>query len=385
MSGIVLLAAAAAALTWANSPWRHSYETLWHLMIDIGLGRLLAPHDLHFWVDDGLMTVFFLVVGLEIRREMFEGALTDPRVATLPFVAALGGVLVPALLYLLINPHPASQHGWAIPTATDIAFAVGVLSLSAGVPPALRMLLLTLAIIDDIVAIIVIAVFYSNGIDFGGLALAAAGVLLALGLQRLGVAAALPYVLPGAVVWFGMLRAGIHPSLAGVVLGLMTPATAMFGRRKAAQSDGASARSPLLGLETKLHPYVSFGILPLFALANAGVDLRGLDFGAATPLSIGAGVIAGLVLGKPVGIVLAARAAVRLKLCALPEGVLWSHVTVLGVLGGIGFTMSIFIAKLAFLDAGLLAAAKCGVLIASSLAAACGLILGPRMSGGSAG
>jgi Na+:H+ antiporter, NhaA family len=380
MSGIVLLAAAAAALAWANSPWRHSYETLWHLMIDIGLGRLLAPHDLHFWVDDGLMTVFFLVVGLEIRREMFEGALTDPRVATLPFVAALGGVLVPALLYLLINPHPASHHGWAIPTATDIAFAVGVLSLSAGVSPALRMLLLTVAIIDDIVAIIVIAVFYSNGIDFGGLALAAAGVLLALGLQRVGVAAALPYVLPGAVVWFGMLRAGVHPSLAGVVLGLMTPATAVFGRSRRA-SVGGSARSPLLGLEARLHPYVSFGILPLFALANAGVDLQGVDFSAATPLSIGAGVIAGLLLGKPLGIVLAARIAVRLKLCALPEGVLWSHVTALGVLGGIGFTMSIFIAKLAFLDGGLLAAAKCGVLIASCLAATCGLILGRRLSG----
>jgi Na+:H+ antiporter, NhaA family len=376
MSGIVLLSAAAAALVWANSPWSHSYEALWHVTIDIGLGALLPAQDLHFWVNDGLMTVFFLVVGLEIRREMHEGALTDLRVATLPFIAALGGVLVPALLYVVINTDPTAHHGWAIPTATDIAFAVGVLSLNARVPAALRMLLLTLAIIDDIAAIVVIALCYSSGIALSGFVIVAAGVLLALAMQRLSIAAALPYVLPGAVVWFGMLRAGIHPTLAGVLLGLLTPATAVFGRREHTGAMQAAGHSPLLGVEAQLHPYVAFGIMPLFALANAGVNLRGLDLSAGAPLMVGSGIVLGLVVGKPIGIVLAARAAVRLKLCALPDGVTWRHVLILGVLGGIGFTMAIFIAALAFTDPALLAAAKFAVLVASGLAATLGFILG---------
>ncbi len=366
MSAVVLLAAAALALAWANSPWRAAYEALWHLELSLGVAELLPAHDLHFWVNDGLMSVFFLVVGLEIRREMHDGALSDPRVATLPIIAAAGGVVIPALLYVLVNSDPAARRGWAIPTATDIAFAVGVLSLiGRKVPPALRLLLLTLAIIDDIAAIVVIALVYSGGIALAGLLVVAAGVLGVLLLQWLGVQRALAYVLPGALLWFGMLRAGLHPTLAGVLLGLLTPATSAFGRE-----------SPVVRVEAMLHPWVALGVMPLFALANAGVSLQGLDLSAAAPWAVSAGIVSGLVLGKPIGIVLASIAAVRLGLCALPAGVRWSHMVLLGLLGGIGFTMSIFIANLAFDDPALLAAAKFAVLVGSALAATLGLLLG---------
>ena len=377
MSGVALLATAALALAWANSPWAGAYEALWQLQLGLGVAQYLPAHDLRFWVNDGLMSVFFLVVGLEIRREMHDGALSDPRVATLPIIAATGGVVVPALLYVLINSHPAARRGWAIPTATDIAFAVGVLSLiGRGIPPALRLLLLTLAIIDDIAAIVVIAFFYSSGIAAGGLLIAAAGVLGVLLLQWLGVQPAPAYVLPAAVVWFGMLRAGVHPALAGVLLGLLTPATSAFGRLPRDPGARRAGAPPVESVEARLHPWVAFGIMPLFALANAGVSLQGLDLSGAAPLAVGAGIVSGLVLGKPIGIVLASIAAVRLKLCVLPAGVHWRHVVLVGLLGGIGFTMSIFIANLAFEDPRLLAAAKFAVLVASVLAATLGLLLG---------
>jgi NhaA family Na+:H+ antiporter len=377
MSGVVLLAAAAIALAWANSPWAAAYEALWHLMLNLGVAELLPARDLHFWVNDGLMSVFFLVVGVEIRREMHDGSLSDPRVATLPIVAAVGGVVIPALLYLLFNMDREARRGWAIPTATDIAFAVGVLSLiGKAVPPALRMLLLTLAIIDDIAAILVIAFVYSSGIAVGGLLIVAAGVLGVLLLQWLGVQAALAYVLPGAVVWFGMLLAGMHPTLAGVLLGLLTPATSAFGRAQRGAATRRATESPVVRVEAMLHPWVAFGVMPLFALANAGVSLQGVDLRAAAPLAVSAGIVSGLVLGKPIGIVLASIAAVRLRWCALPEGVRWTHMVLIGLLGGIGFTMSIFIANLAFDDPALLGAAKFAVLVASALAATLGLLLG---------
>jgi Na+:H+ antiporter, NhaA family len=285
--------------------------------------------------------------------------------------------VVPALLYLLVNHEPAVRRGWAIPTATDIAFAVGVLSLvGRGVPPALRLLLLTLAIIDDIAAILMIAFFYSNGIALGGLGILAAGIVAVLALQRLSVQQALAYVLPGAIVWFGMLRSGMHPALAGVLLGLLTPATVAFGRARRAATSGDAGESPLERLEVQLHPWVAFGIMPLFALANAGVSLEGLELSAGAPLAVGSGIVLGLVLGKPIGIVLATVAAVSLRLGALPQGVRWPHTVLLGLLGGIGFTMSIFIANLAFDDPALLAVAKFAVLVASGLAATLGFILG---------
>ena len=376
VSGVVLLAAAALALGWANSPWAHSYQALWRLKLELGVGRVLPAQDLHFWVNEGAMTVFFLLVGLEIRREVNDGALSDPKVATLPVIAALGGVVVPALLYLLVNRDPATRHGWAIPTPTDIAFAVGILSLIGRVPPAVRMLLLTLAIIDDIAAIAVIALSYSSGLALTGLPVLAASVVLVLVMQRLSIAAALPYVLPGVLAWWGMLRAGIHPALAGVLLGLLTPATLDFGRRKRQPAAGGGETTPLVRVETRLHPWVAFGIMPLFALANAGVRVEGLDLTGGAPLAVGCGIVAGLVLGKPLGIVLATRAAVGLKLCALPDGVRWNHIVLMGAVGGIGFTMSIFIAALAFAEPGLLATAKFAVLVASGLAATLGFIFG---------
>ncbi len=372
-SGVALLLAAAVALVWANTALAPYYYALWHLPLSFGLARYLPEYDLHFWVNDGLMTLFFLVVGLEIRREMHNGSLADPKVALLPIIAAAGGVIVPALFYIAFNTDPVTHHGWAIPTATDIAFAVGVLALvGKGIPSSLRMLLLTLAIIDDIAAIIVIALVYSTGISWTGFPIIAVGVVIIFALQWHGQRSMLAYVIPGAIVWFGMLSTGMHPTLAGVILGLLTPVRAAFSRR-ARQSDGEVA--PVSRVEGILHPWVAFGIMPLFALANAGVSLSGFQ-AAGAPLTVALGIVAGLVLGKPIGIGLASFLAVRLRLCSLPPDIQWRHIGLLGVLGAIGFTVSIFVANLAFTDAALLAAAKIAVLIASGLAAVLAFVLG---------
>jgi Na+:H+ antiporter, NhaA family len=379
-SGLVLLGAAALALACANSPLASTYQSLWEHRIDLHL-PFLPARDLHFWVNDGLMTIFFLLVGLEIRREIHDGTLSDPRIATLPIIAAAGGVVVPALIYLLVSAGPQLRRGWAIPTATDIAFAVGVLSLIGRVPRALRMLLLTLAIADDVAAILVIAVFYSGGLVIDQFLVIGGGVALVLLLQALGVRPALAYVVPAVVLWLGMLRAGFHPALAGVLLGLLTPVSADFGllakRTPVTPPAGAAPRSaaPLERVEALLHPYVAFGIMPLFAFANAGVPLDRLDLSGA-PLAAGTGIVLGLVLGKPLGIVLAALAAVTLKVARLPAQVRWPELLLLGVLGGIGFTMSVFIADLAFDDPRLLTAAKFAVLLGSAIAAALALIFG---------
>jgi len=394
VSGLVLLAAAAIALACANSPLSHAYESLWQRRLSFGV-PFLPAYDLRFWVNDGLMTIFFLLVGLEIRREIHDGSLSDPRVATLPIIAAAGGVLVPALSYLLVcilaGSVPPVRRGWAVPTATDIAFALGVLSLIGRAPPALRMLLLTLAIADDVAAILIIAFCYSGGIVASQFLLIATGVALVLLLQALGVQSALAYVLPGVVVWIGMLRAGVHPTLTGVLLGVMTPVTAVFGRRRRQRSTPRTGSStaldaprvadpPVVRVEAMLHPYVAFGIMPLFAFANAGVSLKGLELGTGAPLAVGAGIVLGLVLGKPIGIMLAAFAAVRLRIAELPDGVRWRQLLLLGILGGIGFTMSVFIANLAFEDQRLLTAAKFGVLVGSALAATLALTLGRSKS-----
>ncbi|HET7131067.1 MAG TPA: Na+/H+ antiporter NhaA [Gammaproteobacteria bacterium] len=365
-SGIVLMISAAAALVWANSPFADSYEHFWHTPVTVGLGGRALSTPLHFWVNDGLMTVFFLVVGMEIRRELHEGALATARAAALPVIAALGGVLVPAVLYLAVNGgDPAARNGWAVPTATDIAFAVGVLALlGKSIPAAVRIFLLAIAIIDDIAAVIIIAAFHSSGLEPWGVAIAGLGVLGVLGMQRLGIASAPAYVLPGIVVWWGVLVTGVHPTLAGVLLGLMTP---MVYR---------GLPPPAVRVETALHPWVAFGVMPLFALANAGVRLDGLDFGSAGAAAVLSGTVAGLVLGKPVGIVLATLAAVRSGVCRLPAGVTWRGVLLVGWLGGIGFTMSIFIATLAFGEGHLLSAAKGGVLMASVIAGLIGLAYG---------
>jgi NhaA family Na+:H+ antiporter len=354
-SGAVLIAAALVALGWANSPWAASYEWVF-------------GGALHFWINDGLMTAFFFVAGLEIRRELHDGELSDRKRAALPVAAAVGGMIAPALIYLAFNAGSAHlRNGWGIPTATDIAFAIGVLALlGRRVPRALRVLLLALAIIDDVGAILVIALFYSSGFSFLGLLIAAAGVLGIVAFQRLGVRRAPLYLLPGAVVWCGMLRAGVHPAIAGVLVGLLTPARARDGR-----DDDVPGR-----LQARLQPWVAFGIMPLFALANAGVTFAGLEAGAAGFTRVTAGVLFGLVAGKPLGIMLATFAMVRLRVCALPRGVSWRGVLVVGCVAGIGFTMAIFIAELAFSDQTYLAAAKLGILLSSAVAAGVGIVVG---------
>lgn len=404
VSGAALLVAAAAALIWANSPFAHSYHTFWNLPLTVGVGDYVFSRSLHFWVNDALIAVFFLVVGMEIRREVHEGALSRLDQAVLPLVAATGGVIVPALIYLGFNADPSRGQGWAVPTATDIAFAVGVLALlGPKIPVNVRVFLLALAIIDDIIAVLIIALFYTADLQLVGFAIAALGVLLALGFQRIGVGAALPYVLPGFLVWVGFLAAGIHPTLAGVVLGLMTPARALPMReppldvvsrvlKQLRSNDAVKAGDthrleqplrdlrvahreilpPVSRVQMAMHPWVAYGVMPLFALANAGVSLTGADLPSGGHLVM-MGTALALVIGKPIGIVGATWISVRLGWCRLAPGVSWGGVCLVGLLAGIGFTMSIFISMLAFSDEGLLRAAKLGVLFGSLVAALLGL------------
>ncbi len=406
-SGILLLITSVVALLWANSPWRETYEHIWHTSLSIGLGGWRFDKPLHFWINDGLMVVFFFVVGLEIRREMHSGELSEARRAVLPAAAAIGGMLVPAVIYFALNhAHPA-RSGWGVPMATDIAFAVGVLSLlGKRVPPALRVLLLALAIIDDIGAIFVIALFYSTNFVPGGLLIALLGIAMTRGMRAVGVRRPFLYVLPGIVVWSGFLVAGIHPTIAGVVLGLLTPVRPWYGRhgfvtaaeraiekfrRQAGATDdphdlvepldeiGEARReavSPLIRLETLLHPWVAFGIMPLFALANAGVYLGDIDFSSANSLRLFGGIIIGLVVGKPVGVLAACFLVVRMGITSFPKGISWKSISLIGAVAGIGFTMAIFIAGLAFMDASTLGTAKVAVLIASTIAGVFSLVLG---------
>ncbi|HEV2157638.1 Na+/H+ antiporter NhaA [Bradyrhizobium sp.] len=363
VSGIVLLVAAAAALLWANSPFAHSYHDLWNLPITLRLGEFVFVRSMHFWINDALMTVFFLVVGMEIRREIHEGAFSRFDQAILPVLAAAGGVVVPALIYLSFNTAAGRDHGWAIPTATDIAFAVGVLALlGKSIPGNVRVFLLALAIIDDIIAVLIIALFYTSGLDPGGFAVAALGVLMVFGLQRLGFGSAYAYIAPAFIVWAGFLMAGVHPTLAGVVLGLITPVRSLR----------PEIAPPVVRVETALHPWVAYAIMPLFALANAGVSFKGLELASGAQfVTLGVGLA--LCAGKPIGVIGATWLAVRTGWCRLAPGVTWGGVGLIGLLAGIGFTMSIFIAMLAFTDDKLLDAAKLGVLLGSLISVTSGL------------
>jgi NhaA family Na+:H+ antiporter len=407
-SGLVLIVAAVVALVWANSPFAHSYHELWHAPVALQIGSLSISHTLHFVVNDVLMTIFFLVVGLEIRREMHDGSLAGWRVAALPVVAALGGVMVPAVIYLTLVHDPHLQAGWAVPTATDIAFAVGALALlGKSIPIGVRIFLLAFAVIDDIVAILIIALFYSSGLEWSGFPFLAGGLLLVLAMQRLGVNSAFAYTIPGAVIWYGLMRAGLHPTLAGVILGLMTPvrtmrggdasletiATALGELRDRVRAHGDKADevlksvkmltaapldlvAPVIRVQSALHPWVAYVVMPLFALANAGVSLDGLNFDHSEVTTIMMAIILALVLGKPIGIMASTWASVRTGMCQLPTGLNWFGVLLAGCLGGIGFTMSIFIANLAFPAAETLAAAKLGVLLASVTAGVIGIVVG---------
>jgi NhaA family Na+:H+ antiporter len=403
-SGLLLLFVAAAALVWANSPWRHLYARLWHAPLGLRLGPWAFERDLHFWINDGLMTVFFFVVGLEIRREIHRGELSELRRATLPLAAALGGMLTPALIFFAFNHGRPSATGWGVPMATDIAFAVGVLALlGKRVAPALRILLLALAVIDDVGAILVIAFFYASHFSMIGVMVAATGVAAIVAMQKIGVRSPWAYVAPALVVWAGAYAAGVHPTLAGVVVGLMTPARAWYGADRfldvternvtalrdtndldehamlphldAVDAARREAVSPVERLQHALHGWVAFAIMPLFALANAGVPLGEATF-EGDGLRVFLGVTVGLVLGKVVGVVTFSWLARRLGLTALPAGVGWKQVAVVGLCAGIGFTMALFIAQLAFPPGPLLETAKLAILCASVIAGVVAFLVG---------
>ena len=396
-SGVVLLVCTAAALALANSPAAGWWEHLWHTHVSLELGAFRLAGGLgHFVVNDVLMTVFFFVVGLEIKRELVAGELRDPRKAALPVAAALGGMLVPALIYFTLRRGEPDERGWGIPMATDIAFVVGVMALlGKRVPVGLKVMLLSLAIADDIGAVVVIAVFYSSGLSGAMLAAAAAGVAAVVVLRRLGVRSVGVYTAVGVLVWLAMQRSGAHPTIAGVVFGLLTPAAAWVSEEALRKSvatlharlddadvhpDGPELESmsfaakesvsPLERLERHLHPWVGFVIMPLFALANAGVVVQP----AALLSPVALAVAAGLFVGKPVGVLLFSWLAVRCGLARLPTGVTWPVVLGGGFLAGIGFTMSLFVAGLA-LDGDLLAAGKIGTLCGSVASAAVGAVV----------
>lgn len=395
--GIVLMVATLIALFLANSRWETQFAEIWQTRVSLAFGHWELNKPLLLWINDGLMTIFFFVVGLEIKRELVAGELRDRRKAALPVIAALGGMILPAVVYLLVLRGGQGQSAWAIPTATDIAFAIGFLALlGRRVPFSLKILLLTLAIADDIGAILIIATFYSADISFAALGLGAAGFLLVWLLNLLGVRRVGVYIIVGAGIWFAFLKSGVHPTVSGVLLGLLTPATAWLGEgellekvsaalgrlgevkdpEKRAEHQQTLGRlqhaalegiSPLDRLQSGLHQWVAFGIMPLFALANAGVRV---DFeGVQSPVAIAVAV--GLLLGKPLGIVLASWVAVKMGLASLPSGVNWNILLGAGFLAGIGFTMSLFIAQLA-LQENLLSAAKVGVLGGSAISALAG-------------
>ena len=363
---VVLLGATVTAVAWANSPYRAGYEALWGTTLGIHLGSVtLLSLDLRHWVNDALMALFFFVVGLEIKRELVEGELSDRGKALLPALAALGGMLVPAAIYAALNAGTATFRGWGIPMATDIAFAIGVLSLfGRRVPRGLVAFLLALAIADDIGAVLVIAAFYTSGIDIIALAVAMAalaGVLLMWRIQEHWSDP--PLVLLMLLVWFAPLSSGVHTTIAGVALGLLAPVAAGPGKLGVAER-----------LETTFHPWTSYVVVPLFALANAGVVIDPAGIGGALASPVGLGVALGLVVGKPLGIVGASWLAVRSGVAALPSGIGWPQVMAVSAVAGIGFTVSLFIAQLALADTHL-DQAKVGIFAGSLVSAAFGSAL----------
>lgn len=370
-SGVILLVAAMFALLLANSPLDHLYSDLLEMPVTIGVGPFeLDKHLLH-WINDGLMAIFFFLVGLEIKRELVTGELSTRKQATLPVIGALGGMIVPALIYTWFNWHdPIAAHGWAIPAATDIAFAVGVLALLGDrVPTPLKVFLLALAIIDDLGAIIIIAVFYTANLSITALALAALGVAALVALNRNGVLRLWPYVLVGLFIWLCVLKSGVHATLAGVTTALAVPMTVPSG----------ALRSPLERAQEALHPFVTYAVLPLFAFANAGVSLAGVTFDKVVD-SIPIGIALGLFLGKPIGIFLFSRVAIALGIADRPEGATWAQLFGIAILGGIGFTMSLFIGTLAFTDPILAAEVRIGVLVGSLVSATVGFQLLRRLA-----
>lgn len=396
--GIVLMLATVLALGWANSPWSDSYEDLLHAHIVADLGFYVVDETLHFWINDVLMVLFFFLVGMEIKRELLVGELNSVSRAIVPLAGAFGGMLIPISIFLLVAGTSEGSNGWGIPMATDIAFALGVAALlGPRVPVGLKVLLLAIAIFDDLGAVAVIAIAYSDSIDVGPLALGLGllgGVFL---LNRLGVREVPVYILAGVVVWAAIVKSGVHPTTVGVALGALTPLRSRYplddmraeadavlrsideerasGDAEAGEHHQSEALlrlrrlaedavAPLERLEHGLNPWVAFLIVPIFALANAGVDLRGDTLSTALTESVTGGIAAGLFLGKPIGILLGAWVAVRLG-ARLPEGTSWRGVLGVGMIAGIGFTVALFVAELAYVDEDLLTFAKVGILAGS--------------------
>ena len=370
--GVVLLAATVIALVWANSGERDAYVSLWHTDVTLGIGGAAIEEDLRHWVNDGLMAVFFFVVGLEIKRELAVGELSEPRAAALPALAAAGGAAAPALLFTALMAGGEGAAGWAIPMATDIAFAVGVLALLGDrVSTGVKLLVLAIAVVDDIIAIMVIAIFYSEEIAAGWLVGAVALLALAYGMRRAGVASVWPYVPVGIAVWVATLESGVHATIAGVALGLLTPAGPVGGRLV------------LEELEHRLHPLSAFVAVPLFALANAGVYLGGGKLGDALSSRLAWAIAVGLVVGKLVGISASILGGLRARIGALPDGVERSAIWGVAAIGGIGFTVSLFIAGLAFDDPVLQDEAKVGIFAGSIAGGLLGAALLTFVSGAS--
>jgi Na+:H+ antiporter, NhaA family len=398
--GAVLLAAAALAMIVANSALGPAYQGVLRTPIGVVIGSFARTASLHAWIDDALMAVFFFVIGLEIKREVLVGELSTARKAALPIIAAVGGMLAPALIYLALNAGGPGQHGWGVPVATDIAFALGVLALvRSRVPSGLKVFLLALAIADDIGAMLVIAVAYSSGLHLVWLAAALIPLAALVAFNRTRVDTPWPYAIAGVAFWFCFLGSGLHATVAGVIVALTIPATALLpterfvaGARKRIDEIerchvpgahvldggegelkllvGRAARhslAPLQRMENALAPLVDFAVLPLFAFANAGVTIGGVGRGGLLA-PVGLGVVLGLVVGKQIGVAAAAWLAVRLGVARLPEGVGWRHIYGAAWLAGIGFTMSMFIANLAFADPALADQARLGVMAASLIA-----------------
>jgi len=405
LGGIALLLAAVVALIWANSPWDQAYFDLFATELSIDAGIFHIEEDLHGWINDGLMTFFFFVVGLEIKREMTQGELAGFQKAMLPVTAALGGMIVPAAIYIALNAGGEGSSGWGIPMATDIAFALGILALiGRRIPAQLRVFLLALAIADDIGAITVIAVFYTSDLSIEALLISGGLLAFIYGMNRAGVRDISVYLLVGAFAWVAMFESGVHPTIAGVLLGLMTPANPYYSpatfedsmeslfakyREAHARDDEPAAQhllgqmealtqgteSPLERLQRLLLPLTSFIVVPLFALANAGVVITGDSVNHAVSSEISQGVAFGLLLGKPIGIFVATWLAVRIGLASLPRSMNWWHVLGVGLLGGVGFTVSLFVNELAFDEVFLVTDGKMGILAGSLISAIIGYVM----------
>ena len=406
--GILLIIATVIALAWANSPFAESYHHLWHTYLSIDLGGIGLKYSLHHWINDGLMVIFFFVVGLEIKRELLVGELSSVKKAALPIAAALGGMIFPALIYTIFNLGTEGASGWGIPMATDIAFVVGILALlGKRVPLALKIFILALAIVDDLGAVLVIAIFYTSNISFTSLLIGGGFLVLLIAMNRMGVRNLLIYTLVGVGLWLAFLKSGVHATVAGVLLAFTIPVSSRINTMKFKKEtesllkdfDNAGEHgdnvltnsdrlsiidqienncekilTPLQRFEHGLHPWVSFFIMPVFALANAGVTIgSGLTSAITHPVSIG--IILGLFLGKQIGIFSFSYLAVKLKLASEPEGVSWKKIYAASVLAGIGFTMSLFIANLAFNSPELLNISKVGILAGSLLSGVVGFII----------